>query len=319
MLELYPSIQPYKHFLLPVAHGHNIYVEEVGNPQGVPILFIHGGPGSGLSANNRRLFDPQFYRIILFDQRGCGQSTPHLSLLHNTTSELIDDIEAIRCHLKIDSWAIYGGSWGTTLALLYAQQYRQHVNFLILRGVFLARRKDLAWLFGEMGAARLYPEHYADFRAEIPAVNMEEMMTYYLNKFLSSSELERIKFAKKWSTWETKCATLEHNLEKEKFLTSVHECLSFAIMEAYYFTNNCFIAENQILDNMHKLQGLSGIIIHGRQDMVCPLDNAYDLVRSWPDERAELHIISPAGHSVVEPLIANAILSATNWLKQNLF
>jgi proline iminopeptidase len=317
MLSLYPSIQPYNSFFLK-ANGHDIYVEEVGNPHGVPILFIHGGPGSGISADSRRLFDPQFYRIILFDQRGCGQSTPHQSLYHNTTQDLIDDIENIRLKLKINSWVLYGGSWGTTLALLYAQQYPEYVKYLILRGVFLARAKDIAWLFDDFGAARLFPEHYAEFRADIPASNLAQLINYYWHKFNSTDELERIKFAKKWATWETKCSTLKPSAEKEKFLHHANQCLSFAIMEVHYFMNNCFIEENEILNNMHKLHNIPGIIIHGRQDIVCPVDNAYELFKAWPAHNAQLQIIVPAGHSVVEPLIANAIIQATNFVKNYL-
>ena len=318
MLALYPNIQPYNKFLLPVTHGHTLYVEEVGNQDGIPVLFIHGGPGSGISENSRRIFDPQAYRIILFDQRGCGQSTPHLSLVHNTTQDLLADIQAIRCHLNIGTWVLYGGSWGSTLAVLYAQQYSQHVKFLILRGVFLARAKDLAWLYGSNGAARLLPEYYAAFIEDLQALNVPQIIEYYRAKFNADNDLERLRFARRWSSWEIKCSTLEHNLEKEKMLSHANECLSFALLEAHYFAQQCFIVENQILDNMHMLENIPAIIVHGRQDMVCPLDNAYELARAWPNGQAELRIIAPAGHSMLEPLVVNAVVSATNFVKSQL-
>jgi proline iminopeptidase len=318
MLALYPNIQSYNHFLLQVDEQHAIYVEEVGNPDGLPVIFLHGGPGSGCSPDSRRLFDPQSYRIILFDQRGAGQSKPHCSLINNTTAHLIADIEKIRHKLNIDSWVVYGGSWGSTLALLYAQAHSSCVKFLILRGIFLARPNDVAWLFGEQGAAKIFPEHYAEFVADIPAKTVPQIMQYYLSKFTGANELLRAKFAKKWSTWEIKCSTLEVNIEKEKFLSLANHCLSFSSLEAHYFLNNCFLQENQILKNMHKLANIPGIIIHGRYDMVCPVEQAYLLAKLWPNEQAELQIICPAGHSISEPLLANAVISATNFVRANI-
>lgn len=315
MTPLFPEIKPYQRHELAVDDIHTLYLEESGEPNGIPILFVHGGPGAGCGKYDRRFFDPQKYRIILFDQRGSGRSTPHADLRNNSTQELISDIEKIRAHLKIDKWAIFGGSWGATLSLLYAQTYPETVSGLILRGVFLCRQKDIDWLYQE-GASRIFPDYWKDYLQVIPQEERDQLMNAYYRRLTGDNELAKMAAAKAWSLWEGRCATLRPHQDVIDKYSKPHLALSLARIEAHYFVNSGFISENQILDDAHKLANIPGTIVHGRYDTVCPLDNAYDLQRAWPD--SELHIIRDAGHSALEPSISDALVKATNELAEML-
>ena len=309
MLALFPDIKPFAEHKLAVDEIHTLHVEECGRKDGFPILFLHGGPGGGTEPFNRRFFDPEKYRIILFDQRGCGHSTPHGSLQNNTTQHLIDDIERIREHLGITQWVLFGGSWGATLALLYAQAFPEKVTAMILRGVFLARQKDLTWLY-QNGANRVFPDAWEEFIKPIPEAERHDLLAAYSRRLNSDNELVKMSACKAWSAWEGSCATLKPSSRVMDHFTDPHTAISLARIEVHYFTNKSFIKENQILDNMDRIQQIPGIIIHGRYDMVCPLDNSQALYRVW--DNAELNIIREAGHASSEPAISDALVKATN-------
>ena len=308
MLMLYPEIKPYATHKMPVDAPHVLYVEESGNPQGIPVLFVHGGPGVGCDARNRCFFDPERYHIILFDQRGAGQSTPHAELNLNNTQALLADMEHIRRQLAIDQWLLFGGSWGSTLSLLYAQMHSQRVLAMILRGIFLARQCDVDWLF-QAGANRLFPDYWEDFVKPIGNLNNEDNVGAYYQLLTGDNEVARMAAAKAWSGWEARCATLRPSLEVVQHFVNPHIALSLARIEAHYFINKCFIAENRILDAIHELNGIPGTIVHGRYDAVCPLDNAFELHRRW--QQSELHVIRDAGHAASEHGITDALIRAT--------
>jgi proline iminopeptidase len=315
MLTLYPEIKPYATHQLAVGDIHQLHVEESGNPDGIPVLFVHGGPGAGCDHKNRCFFDPDLYRIILFDQRGAGQSSPHAGLEDNHTAALISDMEAIRQLLGIDGWLLFGGSWGSTLSLLYAQQHRDRVVGLILRGIFLGRRRDIHWLYQE-GASRVFPDYWEDYLRPIPPAERGDLVTAYYDLLTGDNELARMGAAKAWSGWEAHCATLRPNLEVYEHLVDPHVALAMARIECHYFINQCFIRENQILDEVEALKGIPGIIVHGRYDMVCTLDNAFELHRHWPE--SDLHIIRDAGHVASEPGITDALIRATRRMAERL-
>jgi proline iminopeptidase len=309
MQPLYPSIKCNRHFYLDVDEQHQLYVEESGSADGIPVLFIHGGPGAGSSPEDRRFFNPEKYRIIIFDQRGSGRSRPHAELENNTTQDLIADIEKIRQHVGVDQWVLFGGSWGSTLALLYAQAYPQCIRAMVLRGIFLCRKRDLHWFYQD-GASHVFPDYWEKFIAPIHRDKRDDFIRAYYQLLTSDNELAKMNAAKHWSLWEGSCATLRPNHDVLQAFSDPHLALALARIEAHYFVNKSFIAENQILDNMDKLQGIPGVIIHGRYDMVCPLDNAWQLQQHWPD--AELHIIRDAGHASREPTIMDALVKATD-------
>jgi proline iminopeptidase len=313
MLTLYPEIKPYATHGLKVDGTHTIYVEECGEPDGLPILFMHGGPGAGFDPKNRCFFDPDIYRIILFDQRGAGRSTPHASLVENHTDALVADMEAIRAHLDIDRWLLFGGSWGSTLSLLYAQRYPGQVMGMILRGIFLARERDIQWLYQD-GASRLFPDYWEDYLRPIPAEKRDTLVDAYYELLTGDNELARMAAAKAWSGWEAHCATLRPNLEVYEHLVDPHVALAMARIEAHYFVNNCFIRENQILEDAASLEGIPGVIVHGRYDAVCTVDNAFALQKLWPE--SELHIVRDAGHVSSEPGITDALIRATRRMAQ---
>jgi proline iminopeptidase len=306
---LFPEIRTYATHLVAVDELHTLYVEESGNPQGLPVLFVHGGPGAGCSANDRRFFDPERYRIILFDQRGAGRSTPHAELQANTSAHLVADIEAIREHLQVPAWVLFGGSWGSTLALLYAQAFPERVKAMILRGIFLCRQEDLHWFY-QSGADRVFPDYWEDFQAVIPAEERADMMAAYYQRLTGPNEIAMMAAAKAWSTWEGRCATLRPNPDVVQHFAEPHRALALARIEAHYFVNAAFIAPGQLLAQADRLTGIPGVIVHGRYDMVCPLDNAFALHRAWPE--SELQIIRDAGHSSQEPSIVDALVRATN-------
>lgn len=305
---LYPDIKPYAEHRLQVSDLHDIYIEECGSPEGIPVVFIHGGPGGGCDHDHRRYFDPEKYRIILFDQRGCGRSKPHASLQENTTQHLIDDLEAIRESLDVNRWMLFGGSWGSTLALLYAERFPDKVTAMVLRGIFLGRDSDYKWLY-EKGADQIYPDYWEDFSGHIPEDERDNLMGAYYKRLTGSNELARMAAAKSWSIWEARLATLQTSHKLLEQFSDPHVALSLARIEAHYFVNHCFIDNNQILEDISKIRDIPGIIVHGRYDMVCPLDNAWTLHHAWPI--SELHIIRDAGHSGGEAGNIDALVRAT--------
>jgi proline iminopeptidase len=305
---LYPEIKTYQTHQLAVSKLHTLNIEESGSPLGIPVLFVHGGPGGGCDNQSRRFFDPKLYRIITFDQRGAGKSTPHAELKENTTPHLIEDIEKIRKYLNIDAWVLFGGSWGSTLSLLYAQAYPEKVLELILRGIFLCRAQDLHWFYQE-GASRLFPDEWQHFTKQIPADKQNNFISAYYDLLTSDNEIKRMAAAKAWSGWEGACSTLKPNKTIKDHFTQPHTALAMARIECHYFVNNSFIEENQIINNMHKIAHIPGVIVHGRYDVVCPLDNAFELKNNWLEAR--LHIVRDAGHSAFENGNSDALIRAT--------
>jgi len=269
MKTAYPSISPYQTHALKVGSPHTLYVEECGNPEGLPVLFVHGGPGSGCTEADRRFFDSKVYRVILFDQRGCGRSTPIAAIENNTTPDLISDIEAIRTMLGIDRWVIFGGSWGSTLGLVYAQTYPDRVLGLILRGIFLARPEDIAWLYGG-GAGNIFPEYWDEFTAFIPKSEHSNLPKAYYQRLISKDEKERAAAEQSWIMWEGRCASLLPNSKVIEMLNEPKFAMCFARISCHYVLQNCFLEKNQILNDVSKLQGIPGLIVHGRYDILCP-------------------------------------------------
>ena len=315
MQTLFPEIKPYQRHKLQVCDLHEIYLDEAGNPDGIPVAFVHGGPGAACDRNSRRFFDPELFRIITFDQRGCGRSKPHGELRENTTGDLIADMEKIREHLGIEQWVLFGGSWGATLSLLYAQTHPGRVTAMVLRGIFLCRQRDMDWLFRE-GANRIFPDGWGDFLKPIPESARHRLLDAYYERLTGPDELARMAAAKAWATWEASCATLRHDPAGLSQFTSPHRALALARVEAHYFVNDCFIRENQILNNMETLADIPGQIIHGRYDMVCPLDNATELHHRWPG--SELCIVREAGHFATEPALTDCLVKATDEIGRDL-
>ncbi len=306
---LFPSIQPDSHFYLQVSSVHELYVEQCGNMAGIPVVFLHGGPGGSCEPVHRRFFDPEKYRIILFDQRGCGKSRPHASLQHNTTQNLIEDMEKLRLELGIDRWILFGGSWGATLALAYAQAHPDKVLGLVLRGIFLCRQQDIDWFY-QLGASRLFPEAWQAFLQPIPKYERQDMIAAYHRRLTSDNELERMAAAKAWSIWEGSTATLRPSSKVLDYFSDPHTALSIARIECHYFINKGFIKENQLLENMDKIKHIPGFIVQGRYDAICPIDQAFALNKRWP--KSQLKIIPDAGHSASEKGIAQALIQSTN-------
>jgi len=315
MRTLYPAIKPNYSFHLPVDDTHTLYIEECGTEDGIPAIFLHGGPGSGCEPYHRQYFDPEKYRIILFDQRGCGRSTPHAELSNNSTQHLIDDIETIRQHLNIDKWLVLGGSWGSTLGLQYAQAHPERVSALIMRGIFLCRQQDIDWFYQD-GASKIYPDYWQHFLAPIPTEQRHDLLTAYHKQLTGDDELARMRAAKAWSGWEGITANLQPKSTVVQHFTDTHAALSIARIEAHYFINHGFISENQIIENAHKLANIPGIIIHGRYDMICPIEQAYTLHQHW--QKAEFDIIPACGHAGSEDAIIDAIVKATDNMAEQL-
>ncbi|MDH5571076.1 MAG: prolyl aminopeptidase [Gammaproteobacteria bacterium] len=314
MESLYPPIKPYVTHSLAVGDGHILHVEECGSPSGQPVLFVHGGPGAGYEPYHRQFFDPEKYHIILFDQRGSGKSTPHADLNGNTTQALVADMEFIRRHLKIEKWVLFGGSWGSTLSLVYAETHPEYVQALILRGIFLCRQKEIDWFY-QSGASRIYPDLWEDFLLPIPEAERDNLLVAYHRRLTGSDELARMAAAKAWSIWEGRTANLQPKKSVVEHFSNPHTALSLARIEAHYFMNNSFLEDNQILRDAHRLANIPGIIVQGRYDMICPMESAWELYKAW--EMAELNIIPDAGHSAAEPGTIDALVNATkNILKQ---
>jgi proline iminopeptidase len=310
MRELYPEIEPFDTGVLDVDARHRLYYEQCGNPQGKPVVLLHGGPGAGCSAKMRRFHDPKHYRIVLFDQRGSGRSTPHADLVDNTTWDLVADIERLREHLGIERWQVFGGSWGSTLALAYAESHPRRVTELVLRGIFMLRRWELEWFY-QQGANRLFPDAWEQYLEAIPEVERGDLISAYNRRLTSSDEATRLSAARAWSVWEASTSLL---LQDEAFIEGhrdPHFALSFARIESHYFVHGGFFdVEDQLLRDAHRLQGIPGVIVHGRYDVVCPIQNAWELHKAWPASKL---VISPtAGHSAYEAENAAALVEATD-------
>jgi len=308
MRVLFPDIRPNDSYFLPVDPPHELYVEECGNSAGLPVLFLHGGPGAGIEPYHRRFFDPEIYRIVLFDQRGAGRSRPHASLEGNETPALVADIERIREHMGIERWLVFGGSWGSTLALVYAETHPERVMGLILRGIFLCRREEIRWFYQE-GASRIFPDYWTDFVAPIPDEERADLLGAYYRRLTGDDEIARMAAAKAWSLWEGRCATLHPDQTLRDHFTDPHIAMSLARIEAHYFMHDSFLEPDQILRDSERLGEIPGIIVHGRYDMVCPIENAFALQRAWPASR--LDTVPDAGHAATEPGITDALLKAT--------
>lgn len=309
MPDLYPAISPYHSFFLDVGDGHQLYVEECGNPNGLPVVFLHGGPGAGCEPWHRQFFDPAGYRIVLFDQRGSGRSTPHASLTANTTPHLVADMELLRTRLGIERWVVFGGSWGSTLALAYAEAHPERVVGLILRGIFLCTPEEIQWFY-QRGANLIFPDYWEEYLAPIPPAEHGDLLQAYHRRLTADDEAVRLTVARAWSVWEGRCATLLPNAETVDSFADAHRALSLARIECHYFVNNIFLRLNQLLDEAHKLRGIPGVIIHGRYDVICPLDNAWQLAKRWPE--ADLQIIADAGHAAGEPGIRAVLVAAAD-------
>jgi proline iminopeptidase len=290
-------------------------VEECGNPGGIPVLFVHGGPGGGCEPYHRQFFDPERYRIILFDQRGCGNSTPHGELAGNDTQALVRDMEFLRAHLGVERWLLFGGSWGSTLSLVYAQAHPQRVTGLVLRGVFLCRDRDIHWFYQE-GASRLFPEYWEDYLAPIPVEERDDLVAAYHRRLTGADEVQRLLAAKAWSVWEGRTSTLLAKPSLAEHFGEAHRALAMARIECHYFMHKSFLAENQILRDIDRIRHLPAIIVHGRYDVVCPVEQAWALHRAWPE--AELLVSADAGHSAGEPATVDALVGATNRFAERL-
>lgn len=308
MHDLYPSVEPYAVHALDVGGGHRLYLEECGRPDGIPAVFLHGGPGAGCGAAHRGFFDPARYRAVLFDQRGCGRSTPHASLHANTTWDLVEDIERIRQRLGIERWLVFGGSWGSTLALAYAETHPERVMALVVRGIFLCRTPEIHWFYQE-GASWLYPDYWADFLAPIPAEEQANLVSAYYKRLTSDDEATRLAAARAWSIWEGRTATLLANPDVEAHFSSNQVALSLARIECHYFMNQSFLRPDQLLEDAYRISDIPGVIVQGRYDVICPLRSAWDLHLAWP--KADFQLVRDAGHSAFEPGIRAALVAAT--------
>ena len=311
---LFPKITYYHHEWLKVSDTHQLYIELSGNPDGIPVLYLHGGPGGSSSENHRRYFDPNIFHIILFDQRGCGQSKPAPSIVDNTTEALVEDIEAIRQHLHIEQWLITGGSWGTTLAMVYGISYPERVLGFILRGIFLGTQVEYDWLYKEGGAQRFFPEFYNDFTVNIPNTEKNDPLTFYNSQLNTSNEISAASASKAWCLWELRLSSLEHHDIQSVKIEDIHQALCMAKTSSHYFSNHCFIPENYIVDNIDKITHIPAILIHGRYDMVCQLHVASKLTEHW--ENAHLHILPCAGHSGFERQTIDAFCKATDTMAE---
>ena len=305
----YPPIEPYAHGMLEVGDGHAIYWELCGNPHGIPVVVLHGGPGGGCSPMQRRLFDPRHYRMLLFDQRGCGRSTPHASLDHNTTWHLVADIERLREMTSTSRWLVFGGSWGSTLALAYAQAHPERATGLILRGIFALRRAELLWYYQE-GASWLFPDKWERFLAPIPEAERGDLIAAYRKRLTCDDRRVRIEAARAWSLWEGETLTLLPSAEIAAQHGDDRYALAFARIENHYFTHAAWLEEGQLLRDIHRIAHLPGVIVQGRYDVATPARTAWDLHRAWP--AAEFHLIADAGHATTEPGILGALIDATD-------
>ena len=303
--DLFPEVGPYQTGYLPVGDGHVIYWEQVGNPRGRPVLFLHGGPGAGAGAVHRRFFDPAFWRVVIFDQRGAGRSTPLGSLARNTTPALIEDIEALREHLGIRQFLLFGGSWGSTLALAYAQAHPERVMGMVLRGIFLGRPSEVEWFLE--GIARFFPDAHAALVNFLPEAERGDLLGSYFRRLCDPDPTIHLPAAQAWSVYEGSCSTLLPSYETVSAFAQDRTSLGLARIEAYYFLNNLFLPPDGLLAGMGRLAGVPGEIVQGRYDMICPPNSAFDLADAWP--AARLTVVPDAGHSALEPGIRAALLA----------
>jgi proline iminopeptidase len=315
MADLYPDIAPYATHSFPVGGPHVLYVEECGSPDGLPVVFLHGGPGAGCEPVHRRFFDPTVYRIVLFDQRGCGRSRPHASLEDNTTWHLVEDIEFIRRQLGVEQWVVFGGSWGSTLALVYAETHPERVMGLILRGLFLCRPQEIDWFY-QTGTRRLFPDAWSEFEAVIPSEERDDMVAAYYRRLTGDNELGRLRAARAWAVYEAKTACLSPNPTLVEQFGEAHRALSLARTEAHYFTHDCFLEPDQIVRDATRLADIPGAIVHGRYDVICPLDQVFELQAAWP--AGVVQIIPEAGHAAGEDGIRQALVHATQDMARGL-
>ena len=310
MRTLYPEIEPFDSGFLPVDGRHTLYYEQSGNPRGKPVVLLHGGPGGGSSPKMRRFHDPAKYRIVLFDQRGAGRSTPHADLTDNTTWDLVADIEALREHLGIERWQVFGVSWGSTLALAYAQTHARRVSELVLRGIFMLRRWELEWFYQE-GASRLFPEAWERYLAAIPEDERGDLMAAFHARLTSDDESVRLEAARAWSVWEGATSFLHVDPDFVQGHEDPQFALAFARIEKHYFVNGGFFeVDDQLLRDVYRIVDIPGVIVHGRYDVVCPVQNAWDLHKAWP--KSELVVTPASGHSAFEAENVDALVRATD-------
>jgi len=310
MRTLYPEIEPFDHGMLKLDERHTMYYEQCGNPIGKPVVLLHGGPGGGCSAKMRRFHDPDAYRIILFDQRGSGRSTPHADLVDNTTWHLVGDIERLRAHLRIARWQVFGGSWGSTLALAYAERHPEAVTELLLRGIFMLRRWELEWFYQE-GTSRLFPDAWEKYLAAIPEVERHDLISAYHRRLTCDDEATRLAAARAWSVWEGSTSFLRQDADFIDSHDDARFALAFSRIECHYFVNGGFFeVEDQLLRDAHRIAHIPGAIVHGRYDVVCPAQNAWDLHKAWP--KAQLTYTPTSGHSAFEAENVDALVKASD-------
>lgn len=311
MLTLYPDIKIYAQHSIVVGDPHVLYVEECGSPEGIPVLFLHGGPGAGIEPYHRRFFDPEKYRMILFDQRGSGKSTPHACLIDNTTQDLVADIETIRETLNIDQWIIFGGSWGSTLSLVYAQTHPDKIKAMVLRGIFLCREKEIQWFY-QSGASKIYPDYWQDFIAPVPVNERDNIVESYYQILTGKNDIARMSAAKAWALWEGRTATLAARKEVIKHFSKTRTATSVALIECHYFVNHSFLSPNQILNNIDQIRHIPTYIVQGRYDMICPMESAWELHQAWPE--AHFNVVGDAGHAASEPGIVSSLVGIMDQL-----
>jgi proline iminopeptidase len=308
---LYPPIEAHASGTLEVGDGHALYWEASGNPQGKPVVFLHGGPGGAISPKHRQFFDPARYRVVLFDQRGAGKSTPLAGLAHNTTWDLVADIERLRSHLGIARWQVFGGSWGSTLALAYAETHPEVVTELVLRGIFLGRPHEIDWLYREGTLSEIHPEGWADFIAPVPESERGDLLQAYARLLASPDAAVRLRAARAWTTWETLLSRLVPLREDLEAAQSEAEAIPLSAIEVHYFVNGCFFrTPNQLLEDIGRIRHIPTLIVQGRYDLVCPLKSAWELAQAMPG--ADLQIVADAGHSAFDPPLTRALVAATD-------
>ncbi len=312
-LDLYPRIEPYSRGMLEVGDGHRLYWEQSGNPDGVPVVFLHGGPGAGSNPAHRRFFDPAFYRIVVFDQRGAGRSRPFAAVAHNTTDHLADDVERLRTHLGIDAWLVFGGSWGSTLALVYAIRYRRRCLGLVLRGVFLGSDAEVRWFLDGMRA--VFPEAWRRFAEYIPEPERGDLLEAYYKRLMDPRPEVNLPAAAHWAGYETSCSNLLVNIREEPPQPS-GAALSLARIEAHYFVNGTFLEDDYVMRNIGAIRDVPTVLVQGRYDMICPIVTADAMARAWPE--IDYRIVADAGHSAMEPGIRSQLVRATEGFKDRL-
>jgi proline iminopeptidase len=310
--ELYPPIEPYASGTLALDARHRMYWEESGNPDGIPVVFLHGGPGAGATPAHRRFFDPATYRIVIFDQRGSGRSTPHGDLVDNTTQHLVADAEKLRVARGIASWIVFGGSWGSTLALAYAQAHPASVRALVLRGIFLSRKSEIDWFL--YGMRNVFPEAWRAFAGFLPPAERGDLLASYHRRLVDPDPQIHMPAARAWSTFEGSCSTLLPSPETVASFGEEHKALGLARIEAHYFINGSFLREGQLIEQVDRIREIPTTIVQGRYDMVCPIVSADDLARAWP--QAHYVVVPDAGHSAMEPGVRAALIGAMERLKR---